>query len=479
MERISRVLAGLMLLLCALLLAAGLTAGTLLDLGHPSFVEALALACLLLAVLMLLEHKMRPWLAWFEGLGPVRCGILLVVLFLAVNGLWLAAIELKPDGDYSIFWQTAVLLSRGEQPGGNLNLYLRQFPHLLGYAGFLSPFLRLFGESTVVAEILNLFLTGLSCLLLYLLCLDWLGLHAAVLAALFWTFLPSKLFYNAMVLSEPLYTCLLLVFLWLAHRLDRQERLPAALLIGALSGLVLRMMNMARPIAPVPVIASCIWILLLRGKAPRGKRSWLNAGAFLALLLAVYLGLGPFAQRGLTTVLGGAPATVPGYNIYVGFNPDTDGSFSEEDVATFEDVLNGPAEGDVSLAQREMLSLAIERAKSVDLFRLLIGKLRIFLGRDQSAVYHSKQVLSGLPFKLCVAACNVCFFLLILLSLLGLWRLWRRRTQNSLLLVPFYIVGLTLAQMLAEVSDRYHYSLVPMLVILGAASCGDREERNS
>ena len=35
---------------------------------------------------------------------------------------------------------------------------------------------------------------------------------------------------------------------------------------------------------------------------------------------------------------------------------------------------------------------------------------------------------------------------------------------------PLYCVGLTLAQMLAEVSDRYHYSLLPMLVLLAAVS---------
>ena len=41
---------------------------------------------------------------------------------------------------------------------------------------------------------------------------------------------------------------------------------------------------------------------------------------------------------------------------------------------------------------------------------------------------------------------------------------------NTALLAPLYCVGLTLAQMLAEVSDRYHYSLLPMLVLLAAVS---------
>ena len=70
--------------------------------------------------------------------------------------------------------------------------------------------------------------------------------------------------------------------------------------------------------------------------------------------------------------------------------------------------------------------------------------------------------------KLCILACDVGYYLLGLLSLAGLWRLWKTREHSTALLAPLYCVGLTLAQMLAEVSDRYHYSLVPMLVILAA-----------
>ena len=38
-------------------------------------------------------------------------------------------------------------------------------------------------------------------------------------------------------------------------------------------------------------------------------------------------------------------------------------------------------------------------------------------------------------------------------------------------------IGLTLAQMLAEVADRYHYSILPMLVILAACACGGKERK--
>lgn len=468
MEKLSRLLSGLMLALAALLLAAGLLAGTVLDWRHPAFLAALLGAAMLAALLLLARRKRPELLAPFARLGPGRCGVLLCLLCLAVNGLWLLLVRLEPEGDYSVFWQTSLLLSRGERPTGDLNLYLSLFPHLLGYSSFLAPFLRLFGESTAVPATLNLLLTGLSCLLLFRLCLDWWGLAAAVRAALLWCFLPSKMLYNAMVLSEPLYTCLLLLFLWLIRLAEGRESLPLALVLGAASGLVLRLMNLARPIAAVPVIAAAIWILLLRGEKLREKGSWLRWGAFFGLLLAVYLSLGPVGRSYLTGILGHEPASVPGYNIYVGFNPDTDGSYSEADMVTFGDVLHGPAEDDVNQAQRQMLALAGERMKTVDLPRLLLGKLRIFLGADESAAYHSAQALPDALRRLCILACNIGYYLLVLLSLLGLRQLWRRRVHSTALLVPLYGIGLTLAQLLAEVSDRYHYSILPMLVILAA-----------
>ena len=39
--------------------------------------------------------------------------------------------------------------------------------------------------------------------------------------------------------------------------------------------------------------------------------------------------------------------------------------------------------------------------------------------------------------------------------------------RGLLLLAPLYILGLTLAQMLVEVAGRYHYSMIPMLLLLG------------
>ena len=64
--------------------------------------------------------------------------------------------------------------------------------------------------------------------------------------------------------------------------------------------------------------------------------------------------------------------------------------------------------------------------------------------------------------------CNCYYYLLLPLALLGLLYLWKGRQASAFLLLPLYTLGLTLAHMLIEVSSRYHYSLIPMFIILAA-----------
>ena len=60
-----------------------------------------------------------------------------------------------------------------------------------------------------------------------------------------------------------------------------------------------------------------------------------------------------------------------------------------------------------------------------------------------------------------------------MMAILGAVRLWRSKRKTTYILVPLYITGLILAQMLVEVAGRYHYSIIPMLILLGQAALQD------
>ncbi|MBR0199186.1 MAG: hypothetical protein IJQ42_03340 [Oscillospiraceae bacterium] len=469
MEKLSRVLTGLMLLLCGMLLLYALLLGTLFQMEHRSYLAALVMALFPVTLWLLLSRKRSNTPSLWQKLGLVPSAALLCLLCLGVQLAGALPIHLQPEVDAGTYWASALALSRGEAVPNPV--FLALFPHIVGYARFLGLVLRVFGRSLTVAVCCNALVSTLSGLLLYLLLLRWRDPDTAARAFLLWALCPSKLLYCAGIYADGYYTCLLLLFFLLVSLAERARPLSAALL-GLLGGLVLLLVNTARPIAAVPILALGIWALLLRRPdraAPAARGRWL---LFLAALLVLYLPLQSFWNRDLEGLLGEKPAGVPGYSIYVGFNSESDGSYSEEDMQRLLTLRDETGSADA--AQRQILQEALPRIRSVDPLRLFPRKLATFLGNDEGGAFYASPALSPQAYRVAAVASNVFFYAVVLLALCGLLRLWKDRCQSALLLLPLSLIGITLAQMLVEVAGRYHYSLIPILVLLAAIPFGKR-----
>ena len=466
MEKTTRVLTTLMLAFFVLLLGSALLLGGCQP-EHLSYCVAFALAIPLVALFVYWQKKPRLRPSLWERLGAFRTAALLLALCFAVNLAWVLWFRLDPEGDYATYWLSANALAGFAE--GNWG-YVALFPHILGYSSFLSLFLRLFGPNPLVAPILNVCLSTLSGYFLFRLCLRWRGLNQAAFALLLWSLLPSKIFYNAMVLSEPYYTCLILGVLFLTAEIEgRRGALGPVVLGGALAGLLLRLVQTARPIAPVPILALLIWLVCLRKERGREvRRRWLG---FTALLLAVYLATGPLWNAFAARTLGEKPASVPAYSFYVGLNSDSLGSYSDRDMMLLQHYRYDYEDGSAESAQRQMLEETKARLASgeVPFGRLLLNKLRNLLGYDEGGAYYSRSMLRDRAYQLLALGSNICYYALGILALVGACFVWHRRDQSTILLAPLYVIGLTLAQLLVEVAARYHYSVLPMLIVL--ASC--------
>ena len=479
MRKVEQILSGLMLALTALLLLGALILGALCRAGHLSYAAALGFALLPVGLWLLWRRRgADPFAA--KRLSDGRLCALLALVCLAVHLAGVLLLRLTPDNDYATFYATAADLALGRAPDSAA--YVALFPHILGYAWVLSLVFRLFDVSPLTAAVFNALLTTGSGVLLYLLCLRWRGRGTAAAAFLLWIACPSKLLYNAMVLSEPWYSFLLLLFLSLVSRVEAR---PAALgrgkalyaLAGIAGGVLLWLINAARPIGAILIIALVIWLPLLSGHLRAPRKALIAWALFLAALLLCYSAAGRLWNGWAERLLGEAPASAPGYNIYVGFNETSGGSFSEDDSALlmhYRYEVYGSAES----AQRQMLEEAKARLRSgeIDFGRLLARKLQTFLGSDEGGAYYARAALSDRAYSFWAFGSNVYYYALLILALLALPRFQRESAGRALLLVPLYILGLTLAQMLVEVSSRYHYSLVPMFIILAAFSYGKAAE---
>ena len=466
MEHATRTLSKAFLIGFALLYALALLLGACRP-AHLSYPAAFAVAVGLTALWAFHQRTVRRRPSLWQRLGDGKtCAVLLLFCFL-VNLAAVLALRVEPTVDFATFWLTACHLARGEELSNAA--YLALFPHILGYSRALGRVLRVFGTGELTAPLFNVCLTTLSGFFLFRLARRFHTLNSAALVLLGWSLCPSVLLYNTMVLSEPWYTCLLLGFLWLCTHVEHScPALWKAAVFGLLAGGLLRLIQMARPIAAVPLIALVIWVALLRpDRAREAVRRWL---AFLLAAVAVCAVTAPLYKNWEREVLGEEPASVPGYSVYVGLNPETLGSYSEDDMALLMHYRFDLPGVSADQAQRLMLEEAAVRLRwgHVPLGKQFIIKLRTLLGNDEGGAYYARGALGARPYALLAVVSNVCYYALGILALWGTWRLYRAGERRTLLLAPLYITGLTLAQMLVEVAGRYHYSVIPMLLLLAS-----------
>ena len=402
-------------------------------------------------------------------------------LCFAVNLAWVLAVRIEPFSDYQEYWDVARALAKGtEIPDA---WYVAMYPHILGTATILSALVRVFGESVLAVTVFNVVLTTLSCGLVWLLGKELVGERAAFLAAMLWAVTPCKLMLGSLVFSEPIYTFLILLFFWLFLKLAERLHIgpdgekPAAAVLGvAALGLLLAAINLVRPIALILVIASALWLVFLRGDHTKNARLWAFwLAAFLAMA-ALFFEAGALWDRHVEKVLGQEIASVPWYNVYVGFNEETGGRYADADMDLLTAYLR---EGrTANEAQESMIPHVKERlASGINFPRLFAAKLFSFLGSDQLGGYTYRFTRSERFVKLCMGVCNVFYYGVFLAGLTGVLRLFRSRTLGAGLLLPLYFLGLTLAHMLVEVADRYHYSLIPILIIFAAHGFAGEERR--
>lgn len=469
LEKTSKTFIRIMLGIYMLLLGLGVLLGTLGKLANPSYILEFLAAAAFFLCLWFFRDKLGKFLENVHLPGTFITGLILSFFCLLLNLAWVLVFQIEPTVDFQTFYDTALAIARDERVD---MLYLGLFPHILGYSTFLGLMMRLFGQSALLAPILNVALTLISGLCIYILCLRWVNQKAAATAFFLWSVCPSKLMYNSMVMSEPLYTCLILLFLLLLSlALDRDGswwmRLLAALPLGLGCGALLLAVNVTRPVAIILFVAFFLWLFLLRGKQLKKLKVWLIIAAFTLSMFGAYSRCDQQWFRWEYLHIFDKTPDIPAYNIYVGLNMDSLGSYSEEDM---DKLMSYRYQGDAVYAQEQMLKEVEKRLSSgeINFPKLFSAKLAKLMGNDEGGAFYAQGELSPLAFKLSSAISNVYYYFLALLSLLGAAVLFRRPVFASVYMAPLYSIGLILAHLIVEVSGRYKYSLIPMLIIVAS-----------
>jgi len=192
--------------------------------------------------------------------------------------------------------------------------------------------------------------------------------------------------------------------------------------------------------------------------------------------LFMYSSVGNIWTGHVARLVGMEPAAMPIYNIYVGFNEATQGQWSPEDMDLLFSYMSQPGVTP-SMAQESLIPLLQERMSSgIDYFRLFSSKLIAFMGNDELGGYTYRFTRPEMFVKLGMVIGNVFYYGVLLLAVCGLVGMFREKQRSSVLMLPLYVLGLTLAHMLVEVANRYHYSIIPMIIIFAALALSRREK---
>lgn len=402
--------------------------------------------------------------------------IILVVLCLTVKILWVIYFPTKPAVDYLTFYKTAQMLAESWTIDFH---YVALFSHIMGYSSFLSLFFMLFGDGLLVAPVINAVLSTISMILIYDIANRLAGRKAAVAAAILWIFYPSQTIYNSMVLSEPLYTTLILSFWALLIRVYDKLQHYTYIKIASyalLAAIMLGLVHASRPLSYILYLSLFIWLAV--------TMDWKDRQAVKKkAVFMVVVGIGLFAMtQAITTYntvrLGEPAASSMGYTLYVGFNEESKGKWNEEDSKHFYRYVDNYPEWSAVDVQKQMMEDAKERIFSgdIDYFRLFYDKMHLLWEDDAMAYRYSD--LPKEPDQYTYLS-NSYYFFTMLLSVIGVVIMSFRDRRSFIVMLCLFMLGLTAAHMLAEVAYRYHYSGIPVFVILSGIVVGSLRMKHS
>ena len=83
-------------------------------------------------------------------------------------------------------------------------------------------------------------------------------------------------------------------------------------------------------------------------------------------------------------------------------------------------------------------------------------------------MFYAMESLSTRQYRISCMVSNIWYYLVCILTVTGTIRIWQSGECGTILVAVLFVVGLILAQMLVEVAARYHYSLIPMLLLVSA-----------
>ena len=419
---------------------------------------------LFLSVLLLFVSFLFILSKFLQKTPSTKRLFILCILCFCLKLLGISFFHPTPVADYNTYFTFGKALSESYTITNN-PLYIALFPHVFGYSHFLSIIFKITGVNTWSPVFINVILSVVSMIFIYYIALDFGGSRSGIYSALLWVFLPSQTLWNNFILSEPLYTTLLLAIWYLCSVQCRTQNTPRSFILAITIGILLGYFNALRPIAIIIIISILLWKIFISKDKHLGN---------LLITLLIYFLFTTLTTQYIESRINYDTDSFNWYSVSVGFNEASNGAWNEDDWSLLLNSCNqfnrNGSKTPIKDAQVILKSQAlwkISHLKHPVLF--FLSKLNILAGSDSSAVSHlvaSEVALSDFSYQFLTVLCDSFYLLILLLGFFGMLFLAKSLKDNILFcIVPLYAIGLIMAHMLVAVQGRYHYSILPAIIL--------------
>lgn len=420
-------------------------------------------------VILIAKLFWKRWEQYSDKFKIRNILIVLVFLCIIIKGYFVLKYKITPLSDYKTFFDTAIQLKDAWRIE---NDYVSIFPHIMGYSTFLSLIFKIFGTNTLIPPVINVLISVVTMVLIFKVSQKLVSDIGAIIASLIFIFMPSQTIYNIFALSEPLYTMLVLLLVWLIMCFMNNmhtgiKNTNNILFLLSVSG-ILVIINYIRPIGAIILIAIIILVLFLcKNEEVKLK----NRIIPLIIIISIYIAGGKLTDQINNSRLGNDVSIIPGHTICVGLNEQAYGAWNMEDSTALMEYFN-EYNKNVKKTHEAMLKRAEERINSgINYGNLMKWKLYNLWGADDACVGYGVGIWNNEV--LLSKICNIYYYALILTSIIGAVKLFKNRNNSIFVFLILIVLGITAGHMIVEVARRYHYVALIGLIILTTYGLSD------
>jgi tetratricopeptide (TPR) repeat protein len=335
------------------------------------------------------------------------------------------------------------------------------------YAYILGGLYRISDGSYLLPRVLQFVLGALTCLMAYSLANRVKGLLAGLIAGALCAVYPVLIYFEGELLTEPLFTFLCVLSIWLFDTAMRTRRLKYWLVGGLVAGMAL----ITRPTVMLFLPAA------LAGALAFSPRRWVASGL---LLVGIAMPVAPVTVHNYHVSREFIPVVWQGgLNLYLGNNPAADGwsatspelrkdwwgGYKDQIAIPREELGREPSYSEVSAYWQDRASRFMKQQPG-RFVRLLLRKAALFWG---SREFPNNQDYNFFRLHSWVLRNPVVNFGVVaplaLLGVFALLPLWRRLYFSYAFLITYFVVTV-----LFFVCARYRAPVLPVLCVL--AGCG-------